>query len=117
MSSSPPASDKHHAPAWIGAVAIALTLYVLTWPVVEMKCTKVTRRTNSGSLHGSYFHETQLSMDSPAWVQAFYAPLHALCGSLPGRNPLVAYWVWWRDVLGYEGLFFESGPEWAIPKP
>jgi hypothetical protein len=56
-------------------------------------------------------------MDSPAWVQAFYAPLHALCGSLPGRNPLVAYWVWWRDVLGYEGLFFESGPEWAIPKP
>ncbi|OAI55590.1 hypothetical protein AYO49_05385 [Verrucomicrobiaceae bacterium SCGC AG-212-N21] len=96
-------TGSKHTAVWLWAPFAALVLYIATWPVIEMKCTKVTTSSAFGFLHGSYFHDTSLSVEFPAWAGTVYAPLHQLCRIYPKTNPLIDYWTWWSGVLKHEG--------------
>jgi hypothetical protein len=100
------AHHRSHTSAWIGAIIGVAFLYVATWPVIEMKCTKVTTsNTREWFVVGHVYAHTlgSTSIEYPQWAPTVYAPLHWFCETYQEPNPLVRYWDWWNAKLKFQG--------------
>lgn len=92
MSASAGSPGKPHTTAWTVVILIGLILYVVTWPVIEIK---IRWR--------EFWKPAVLTLPKiqkpPEWVRLAYVPLHSLRKSLGQQNVLARYWSWWNERL------------------
>ncbi|OAI55884.1 hypothetical protein AYO49_05110 [Verrucomicrobiaceae bacterium SCGC AG-212-N21] len=87
-------AGKSHVLLWTFAPFVALAVYVLSWPPIEMMNTTTP------------LPNPLVSLDwvrrAPPWVDTLYSPLQRLrdLGEEHGeRNLLARYYYWWSDKV------------------
>jgi hypothetical protein len=83
---------QSHATAWTVVILLTMILYVVTWPIVEIK----TRLSSMSVIGGLTIPRLQ---KSPEWLLVLYRPLHAIRMSNGRKNLLADYWAYWNDRL------------------
>jgi hypothetical protein len=95
--------SKRLAAAWLFVPLVVLMLYVLTWPMIEMKATRVALVGPDGRPYDPGRIYTTLGKQAiyPTWAGKAYHPLHLWYESNGERNLLADYWKWWSKVLNH----------------
>lgn len=119
------ATQSSRRTTWISCILAALFLYVVTWPIVEIKFARphltgsmvISRTTKSGAdtytttqsakgsitIHSGPTPMTPFTLGAPSsridLFETFYFPMHKLRDSKTGQRVIDPYYEWWLEAL------------------